>query len=93
MSKNRQLQAWVSGLVQGVGFRWFTQKRAHELGLNGWVRNLADGRVELCAQGPEDQLKQLLQRVWSGPPGSRVRDVAEEWTDIAEPLGRFQITG
>ena len=50
---------FVSGQVQGVGFRWWTRVRARELGLVGFARNLADGRVEICAQGGPEAIEQL----------------------------------
>ena len=71
----------VSGRVQGVGFRYFTQKTARLLGLAGWVRNLADGRVEAHAQGSAQQLEDLEGRLHVGPPGAQVRAV--EVTDSA----------
>jgi acylphosphatase len=57
----------VSGRVQGVGFRYFTQRTARRFGLTGWVRNCFDGSVELEAQGPEESLKQLEDELRRGP--------------------------
>lgn len=51
---------FVRGRVQGVGFRWWTRARALELGLVGHARNLADGRVEVCAQGEDEAVEQLV---------------------------------
>lgn len=70
-------QLWISGKVQGVFFRKSTQARARELGLRGWVRNLADGRVELWAEGEAAALEALER--WceaGGPPAARVDAVA-----------------
>ena len=50
---------FVRGRVQGVGFRWWTRARALELGLTGFARNMADGRVEICAQGPPEAVERL----------------------------------
>jgi acylphosphatase len=74
-----RLTAHVKGQVQGVGFRWWTRARALELGLRGSATNLADGRVEVVAEGPEPELQTLLA-VLRGPgaPG-RVDFVAERW--------------
>jgi acylphosphatase len=69
---------WVSGLVQGVGFRFFVERAARELGLAGYVRNLRDGRVEVYAVGAPEQLAALRRRLEQGPPGARVREVVEE---------------
>jgi acylphosphatase len=62
----------VSGRVQGVGFRYYVLQSAHRLGVFGDVRNLRDGRVEVRAQGPGDQVEGLLASVRRGPPGARV---------------------
>ncbi len=65
----------VSGRVQGVGYRYFTAREARGLGLEGWVRNLPDGRVEVVARGEIGALEALLGRLWQGPPLSRVAGV------------------
>lgn len=62
----------VSGRVQGVGYRQGCRRAARLLDLVGWVRNLADGRVELFAQGPDDKVDRLLDWVWAGPSGAQV---------------------
>lgn len=72
----------VSGLVQGVFFRASTQARARELGLAGHARNLADGRVEVIAQGDADALDALGRWLHEGPPSARVADVTRE--ELAE---------
>src|SRR5699024_6506672 len=66
----QRLTAWVHGHVQGVGFRWWTRARALELGLAGSATNLADGRVEVVAEGPADALAALLALLRGpGTPG------------------------
>ena len=75
-----RLQAFVKGRVQGVGFRWWTRARALELGLAGSATNLADGRVEVVAEGPRPACEALLDLLrGSGTPG-RVDFVAERWS-------------
>lgn len=69
---------FVSGSVQGVGFRYFTQRAAARLGLSGFVRNLRDGRVEVLAIGPAEQLAALKSELERGPGGASVSGVAEE---------------
>ncbi|HEY2934670.1 MAG TPA: acylphosphatase [Acidobacteriota bacterium] len=69
---------WLSGMVQGVGFRYFAFRLARELELKGWVRNLSDGRVEIDIQGEESQLDQFLLEIKSGPQLAVVRDIAVE---------------
>ena len=65
----------VEGRVQGVGFRWFVARQAHAAGLRGFVRNLADGRVEVVAVGPQEALATLEARLHSGPPAAVVERV------------------
>lgn len=57
----------ISGVVQGVGFRWFAARQAEDLGLCGWVRNLTDGRVEVVAAGEETAMQQFHERLRVGP--------------------------
>ena len=65
----------VRGRVQAVGFRWFVRDSAEALRLDGWVRNLPDGRsVEAVAQGPAGQLDRLVEAMRTGPPGSHVAE-------------------
>jgi acylphosphatase len=68
----------VSGAVQGVGFRYFTQHAAAKLHLSGYVRNLHDGRVEVFACGAREQLAQLREYLQRGPRFATVREVSEE---------------
>ena len=77
-----RLTAWVRGRVQGVGFRWWTRARALELGLVGWARNTADGRVEVVAQGPEKSCEMLLELLRGGETPGRVDGVVERWSEI-----------
>jgi acylphosphatase len=84
---------FVSGIVQGVGFRYFTQDEAERLHLCGFVRNLRDGRVEVYAIGSPanlDRLRALLQR---GPRGAMVQNVAEQPAEVdAKFANEFSIT-
>ena len=79
MSAIKQTRRYVvSGLVQGVGFRLFTQRAAAKLRITGYVRNLFDGRVEVLASGTPDQLAQLRAMLEQGPRFSSVSQVHEE---------------
>lgn len=71
----RQVHVTVTGAVQGVGFRAWTQERASGLGLGGWVRNAEDGSVEAVFAGPAEAVEEMLQRLNSGPPEARVEEV------------------
>lgn len=72
---SKTLHAVVEGQVQGVGFRYATVRQARALGLKGTVRNLADGRVEVVAEGEELSLARLKTWLDRGPPGAFVREV------------------
>lgn len=65
----------VSGMVQGVGFRWFVARHARSLGLTGYARNLPDGRVEVVVSGPEESLPALEQLLRAGPANAQVERV------------------
>lgn len=82
-----RMTAHVHGQVQGVGFRWWTRSRALELGLVGSATNLADGRVQVVAEGPESQVHVLLDRLRSGDTPGRVDLVVERFDD---PRGDLQ---
>lgn len=66
---------YISGRVQGVGFRQFTRKNAEKLGVTGWVKNLSDGRVEAVFQGPDDKVRELIDRCKEGPISGYVKDI------------------
>ncbi|HEY2842420.1 MAG TPA: acylphosphatase [Bryobacteraceae bacterium] len=71
----RARKFWISGRVQGVGYRYFAIRVARELGVRGWVRNLSDGRVEAYAAGPAPLLEDFEARLRQGPPAGEVRGV------------------
>ena len=73
---------FVSGIVQGVGYRFFAQRIAEHLQLSGYTRNLRDGRVEVYAMGAMDQLAKLRAALERGPSGASVSEVSEEAASI-----------
>jgi acylphosphatase len=75
-----RLTAWVHGRVQGVGFRWWTRRHALEFGLRGYASNLADGRVEVVAEGPQDGCARLLDALRSGNTPGTVDTVIDRWS-------------
>jgi acylphosphatase len=75
---NRAFYARISGMVQGVGFRYSAVREARRLRINGWVRNADDGDVEVWAEGPEEKLSAFLEWLRRGPSYSRVDSVKKE---------------
>jgi acylphosphatase len=76
----------VSGLVQGVGFRWFVARHARSLGLVGYARNLPDGRVEVVVAGPDESLPALEQLLRAGPASAQVDRVERSAETDPAPL-------
>jgi acylphosphatase len=71
----------IAGRVQGVGFRYFTERVAAQYGIQGWVQNTPDGRVDIQAEGDADAMRQFESLVSTGPPGARVDQV--DTTELA----------
>jgi acylphosphatase len=81
----------LSGRVQGVGFRYFTQRVAARYQVRGYVRNLEDGRVEAFAQGPEKSVESFKHDISAGPQYSRVEDVEEIVLEPSSEYSTFRI--
>jgi acylphosphatase len=90
MKRTAAKRWFVDGRVQGVGFRYFVQNKAIAAGLRGWARNLDDGRVEVYAVGPAEQLNDLAAALHTGPRMAEVRSV-EEREDAVEDIPGFRI--
>jgi len=88
---NQSLHILVTGRVQGVGFRYFTQQTAESLGLTGWVRNLPGGEVEITAQGDEKEVKRFISRIKLGPPASLVEKIHSQKKSEATRYNHFYI--
>ncbi len=86
-----RLTGVVTGLVQGVSFRWFTQRRAADMGLVGFVHNRSDGSVEFVAEGPRETLERLLDVTREGPPSAVVENVEARWDVPTGEFRRFEI--
>lgn len=84
-----RVHLWVRGYVQGVGFRFFVQRRARQLSLAGFVRNLPDRRVEVAVEGSADDVQAMIETVREGPPGAAISDVTLDWE---EPRGQTDFT-
>lgn len=89
-TKRRTVRVLISGRVQGVWFRGWTQQAARALGLDGWVRNRRDGAVEAVFSGNSAAVEEMLRRVREGPPGARVDAVQMVQEGGAVPAG-FQL--
>jgi acylphosphatase len=76
MAERVAAQLLISGVVQGVGYRYWTTRTAARLGLSGWVRNLYDDRVEIFAEGPAPALEALVEACRVGPRSAEVTGVA-----------------
>jgi acylphosphatase len=87
----KRLHATITGRVQGVGFRWFVIKHAGFLGLNGWTKNLPDGRVEVMAEGNESDLQALLVKLRAGTGFSQVLEVDFEYLEPTGMTGGFDV--
>jgi len=81
---------YISGKVQGVGYRLSTQSEAVKLGIKGWVRNVFDGSVEAVFEGEEKAVDQMIQWCHQGPPSAVVRDVQVEY-ETPEGFSEFQV--
>lgn len=86
-----QLEARITGRVQGVGFRYFTTQQARRLGIDGWVRNEPDGSVRVVAEGPADALDAFLERLHHGPAGARVDAVKADRSGTSGTMNGFTV--
>ncbi|MDO8583325.1 MAG: acylphosphatase [bacterium] len=83
---------FISGFVQGVGFRRFVKHHAVKLGLTGWVKNLPDNRVEAAFQGSKEQIEKIISICQKGAFLSEVKDVVVEWEESSkEAFNSFEI--
>lgn len=90
MSDRVRAHVFVSGQVQGVFFRATTRDTARDRGVDGWVENLEDGRVEAVFEGPEDAVEEMVEWCHTGSPTARVEDVEVEY-EPPESLDGFTI--
>lgn len=87
----RYVHVYISGIVQGVGFRYFAYKWAKRLGISGYVKNLRDGRVEVEAEGEEDLLVEFIRKLEEGPLGAVVEKVDVTWGESDNRFWDFEI--
>ncbi len=81
----------VTGIVQGVGYRYYTYRIARVLSLKGYVKNQKDGSVEVLAEGDRDKLMELISELRIGPPNSRVDNLSIEWQESKNEFPDFKI--
>lgn len=86
-----KLHLFIEGRVQGVGFRYATHAQACALGLTGWVRNCADGRVEAEFYGPKHRLESILTWCEHGPQGASVSSAKASWGETDDPPATFRV--
>jgi len=89
----KRIHLYVSGYVQGVGFRWYAEKIARQMAdVTGFVRNLGDGRVEIVAEGEEAQLERFLNELKSGYLGKNIEDIQNLDEPYTGQFSAFAIT-
>ncbi|MEM7555571.1 MAG: acylphosphatase [Cyanobacteria bacterium P01_A01_bin.84] len=88
-SEKVRVHAFISGKVQGVGYRYSTVEQGQKLGINGWVRNLSDGKVEAVFEGKPEIVEQMIRWCHDGPPTAVVSGVDFEYEDV-EGLQGFE---
>lgn len=93
MSRRIAIEARVTGRVQGVAFRAWTQGQAQKAGVHGWVCNNPDGSVSALMVGEEDAVQAMVDALWSGPGAASVRDVASQPVRPVPDVQGFEITG
>jgi len=86
-----RIHAFVSGFVQGVNFRYYTKQLADKLGLKGWVKNLPDGRIEVVAEGSENEINELIKFLKGGPRGAKVLNFEIEKEEYQDEFKYFDI--
>ncbi len=92
MTDLASVQAIVYGRVQGVFFRDFAARRATELSLTGYVRNLPDGSVEVLTEGERTQLEKLISYLKGGPSAARVEKVVTSWSEHTGSYSSFRVS-
>ncbi len=87
----RRIHLLISGMVQGVGFRYETERKANALGIKGWVKNLANGGVETVAEGEDIAIDEFIKYCNQGPYGAVVREVKAEEEKYTGEFKNFEI--
>ena len=88
----KTIQGYITGRVQGVGFRYFIKQQAHSAGVFGYARNLTDGSVEFLLQGEEEAVQHVLDMIHHGPAMASVEKVDVQEFDAANRLVDFEVS-
>jgi len=91
MKEKTRAHILVSGLVQGVGFRFFCERTAKELNLQGWVRNVPEGSVEVLIEGDKENVLKMIEYLKQGPAPAQVKDIKIEWQEYKGEFQDFKI--
>ena len=91
MAKSRA-KLIIKGIVQGVSFRYYTQREARKYGVAGWVRNLPDGSVAALFEGEEEDVEAMIQWCRHGPPGARVTQLIAQPEEYQGEFQSFSVT-
>jgi len=87
----KRVHAVAAGVVQGVCFRYYAQRRAEELGVTGWIRNLPDGRIEAVVEGSDANVDRMVQWLRRGPPGALVDEFEAREQPYAGEFPDFRV--
>ena len=87
----KKVHLLISGNVQGVFYRVNARKKAEEFSLTGWVKNMPDNKVEILAEGKEENLKRLIKWCHNGSENAIVKEVKVEWGDYENKFDQFEI--
>lgn len=87
----KQAHVFISGSVQGVGYRFFVKSWARTFGVAGWVKNSPEGKVEAVFQGEEKSIEDLIAKCRKGPFLAEVKEVAVSWEEVDEGFGDFRV--
>lgn len=85
-----RIRTYLSGIVQGVGMRYYVSRLANRFDITGYVKNLPDGRVEIIAEGPENQIRTFLERIKKTPVGS-IDNIETEWEPYKNEFTEFEV--
>ena len=91
MSEKIRKHVYLSGKVQGVGFRASARRKAKEIGVKGWVRNLFDGRVEAVVEGSEARVNKMVSYLRNGPGFAQVEDIDIHNEDYTGDFKNFRV--